>query len=107
MQALGGCLDRLQLGHVVFRLVTRDCRLDLRFGVWRSTVRSQALAAGAVWGSAERISSSSGKRPVSYFEKMSSPSTTTSKMPLPPRMSSDSVPVALEIAAAKLVAWGR
>ena len=52
-------------------------------------------------------SSGSGKRLSSYFEKIIFPSATTSKMPLPPSMSSGSTWTASLILAARLEALGR
>lgn len=53
-----------------------------------------------------RISSLVGKRSTSSFEKIRSPSTTTSKIPLPPAINSASAPVSVLIASAKLTACG-
>lgn len=49
--------------------------------------------------SAVRISSFSGKRPLSCLEKMSSPSRSTSNWPLLPGMSCAWIPVAFNSAA--------
>ena len=55
-------------------------------------------------GRSERSSRSSGKRPVSFFEKISSPSAKTSNCPVAPGVVSASSPVCSVIAAARLVA---
>ncbi len=55
----------------------------------------------------DRISSDSGKRSDSCLEKIISPSTTTSKIPPPPQINSDSTPVSPLMVAAKLVARGK
>ncbi len=68
--------------------------------------RAQGYAA-LIARSAVMISCGSGKRSASYFEKTIVPSATTSKMPLPPSMSSESTPTASLISAARLEALGR
>jgi hypothetical protein len=53
------------------------------------------------------ISASVGKRPSSFFEKRTSLSAETTKMPPLPRTSSESMPMFFLIAAARLEARGR
>ena len=78
-------------------------------GVKRIKTRSviTAVSTQLALGSCDSTSSSSGKRPTACFEKIISPSTTTSKMPPLPLTSSDSTPVCSLILSARPAAAGR
>jgi hypothetical protein len=82
-------------------------QLEQPFGCDRGIVCHGVTYSGYFVPSALMISWSSGKRPVACFEKITLPSTATSKTPRSPRVSSASIPTSLLIAAARLAAFGR